>query len=209
MYIDPHVHTSRYSACSRLSPEELIQTARLLGLDGVVITEHNYIWEAEELAELLVRLEVSDLVVLRGQEVRVYYQGEVEGDVLVFGVEESFAGEVSAEELVQRVHRAGGVLVAAHPFRGILGLGEAVFELELDGIETLNTNHNFWESHLAEAAKMKTGLPGLGGSDAHSLVAVGNFLTYFERPVQNEAELAEEIRRGRCRAVSYYDIFKA
>ena len=49
---DHHVHTSRHSPDSYLDPLHLLEVVREIGLSGVVITEHDYQWEAGELAEL-------------------------------------------------------------------------------------------------------------------------------------------------------------
>ena len=49
---DHHLHTSRHSPDSVIDPLVLIERARAAGLDGVVITEHDYQWEAGELADL-------------------------------------------------------------------------------------------------------------------------------------------------------------
>ena len=38
--VDLHIHTSRYSPCSRIDPGDLVQTATKTGLDTIVITEH-------------------------------------------------------------------------------------------------------------------------------------------------------------------------
>ena len=56
MKIDHHIHTSRHSPDSEIDPNELIDRARSIGLDGVVITEHDYQWDRDELAELAARL---------------------------------------------------------------------------------------------------------------------------------------------------------
>ena len=42
---DHHLHTSRHSPDSVIDPLVLIERARAVGLDGVVITEHDYQWE--------------------------------------------------------------------------------------------------------------------------------------------------------------------
>ena len=47
--IDLHNHTSYGSACSYMTPDELIQRAKLMGLDGICITEHNQLWSEEML----------------------------------------------------------------------------------------------------------------------------------------------------------------
>ena len=77
--IDHHVHTSRHSPDSVIDPEVLVERARLAGLDAVVITEHDYQWEADELADLNAR--ADGLVVLSGVEVSAR-----EGHFLVYGL---------------------------------------------------------------------------------------------------------------------------
>src|SRR5690242_10915035 len=52
MKFDHHLHTARHSPDSSIDPRELVARAREIGLDGVVITEHDYQWEEGELAEL-------------------------------------------------------------------------------------------------------------------------------------------------------------
>ncbi len=207
MLIDPHVHTSRYSPCSVLRPKELVAAAKLFQLDGIVITEHNWAWEKWEIEELKQEAEAEDLVILRGQEVRTYTEGKLEGDILVFGFYEPLDREISCGELLELVHKQGGVAVAAHPFREGLGIGEAVYSQPLDGIEVLNSNNTPQDTLAALQAQAKTGLPGLGGSDAHRPGIVGHYLTYFEGWIDTEAKLIEEIRCGRCRPLSYRDAF--
>ena len=51
MFIDIHLHTYRYSPCSWMSPEELIFRAEEVGLDGIVITEHNKVWRKDEIKD--------------------------------------------------------------------------------------------------------------------------------------------------------------
>ena len=55
MKFDHHMHTRRHSPDSEIDPLLLIERAREIGLDGVVITEHDYQWEADELADLAAR----------------------------------------------------------------------------------------------------------------------------------------------------------
>ena len=52
MKIDHHLHTARHSPDSVIDPIQLVSRASSIGLDGLVITEHDFQWEAEELEEL-------------------------------------------------------------------------------------------------------------------------------------------------------------
>src|SRR5262249_40692563 len=112
MKLDMHLHTTRHSPDSQMEPAALLRRAREIGLDGFVITEHDWLWTEPELDEL--RAEAPDLLILSGIEVSSY-----EGHVLVYGVTNPFAVPrgIRMAELCREVHRQGGVTVAAHPFR--------------------------------------------------------------------------------------------
>src|SRR5271165_2341377 len=79
MKIDHHIHTSRYSPDSSIDPAELLEHACEIGLDGIVITEHDYQWQADELAELAAR--APSLRVFSGAEISAR-----EGHFLVYGL---------------------------------------------------------------------------------------------------------------------------
>ena len=52
MIIDLHVHTRPYSDDSDLDPQELLQQAKRSGLDGICLTEHDFFWKEEDIAQL-------------------------------------------------------------------------------------------------------------------------------------------------------------
>src|SRR4029453_17761332 len=64
MSFDLHMHTRRYSPDSEIDPFELVRRAKEIGLDGIVITEHDRLWPEDELEEL--RAAAPGLVVLGG-----------------------------------------------------------------------------------------------------------------------------------------------
>ena len=45
MRIDLHTHTSALSFDSNIAPQELVRLAKKRGLDGLVLTEHDRIWD--------------------------------------------------------------------------------------------------------------------------------------------------------------------
>ena len=109
MILDLHIHTSWNSADSNLSPIELIREAKRLGLDGVVVTEHDRGWDRFRARELAAE---HDFLFLRGMEVSTDL-----GHILVCGLEEYVSGIQRAEKLRQVVDEVGGIMIAAHPFR--------------------------------------------------------------------------------------------
>ena len=108
MIIDLHTHTTLGSPDSVIEPRELIEVAVSKGLDGVCITEHGN-RKAEDVEGLAGEY---DLIVIGGLEATTEM-----GDVLVFGVDSYPRDIFRASELREFVTRAGGVMIAAHPFR--------------------------------------------------------------------------------------------
>ncbi len=192
MKFDLHLHTSRHSPDSVTDPLELLDAARAAGLDGVVITEHDYFWPEEELAEL--RAAAPDLVILAGVEVTG--RG---GDMLVYGIKDPFAlpKGIGWGELTREVHRQGGACVAAHPNRWGQPFERVVKDAraELDGIEVMSNN---MEADLRrQAAQLLQRFPHfaqLGNSDSHAPWSVGCCYTDFDAVIRTNAELVEAIR---------------
>ena len=195
---DIHVHTSRYSPCSLISPESLVGAALARGLDGLVITEHGRHWPRRDLEELE-RRGGGRVRIFGGQEIRTRRGGLFSGDLLVFGTDRPFQEDLTPEKVLEATHAHGGVVVAAHPFRSWLSLEKSALDLPLDGIEALNGNCGPGENRQAEMASSSRGLPALGGSDAHLEKEVGHFATDFQGVVESMADMVRLIKEGRCR----------
>ncbi len=195
MRFDLHMHTSRYSQDSVVHPFELIERAREVGLDGIVITEHDQLWPEKELVEL--RARAKGLVVLAGVEITG--RG---GDMLCYGVTDLSALPRGTPwfELTREVRRQGGVCVAAHPYRWNQPFDDLLEDqrAELAGIEMLSNN---MDAELrAKAAAFKQRRPeftGLGNSDAHEIAVVGCCYTEFDAVIRTNADLIAAIRAGK------------
>jgi hypothetical protein len=191
-----------------MTPEELVAEARRSGLDAIVITEHNTVWEPRELAEL----SGAGLLVFGGVEVSTR-----EGDCLVFAPEldggagphgrptspaGGLARDGTLEELASEAHLRGGLAFLAHPFRTTLDQHRRALGQPLDGLERETCNSfGRLEREAAEAVALAAGLHLITGSDAHTADMVGCFYVELERPVADLPELIRALARGgyRCR----------
>jgi hypothetical protein len=201
MLIDLHVHTTAYSACSEMSPDQMMIAAKDIGLDGVCLTEHDKIWDTGSVEALAQKY---GLVVLRGMEVTT-----TGGDILVFGLEDAPEGMWTPEELKSKVDQAGGVAIAAHPFRGFLLFGFTSMSADMDeaaknptfsqvhGMEICNGNVTDDENEYARKVSEKLGLLQVGGSDAHTASKIGKCVTRFQDRIRNESELIAGLKAGR------------
>jgi predicted metal-dependent phosphoesterase TrpH len=192
MKFDLHLHTSRHSPDSETDPFDLLRAARKAGLDGVVLTEHDYLWPEDELEEL--RAAEPGLVILGGMEVTG--RG---GDMLVYGIQDAstLPRGIGWGDLVREVHRQGGVAVAAHPNRWGQPFERVVRDagVELDGIEIMSNNMD--EDLRAQARELLQRYPHyaqLGNSDSHAPWSVGCCCTEFDAEIRTSADLVAAIR---------------
>jgi predicted metal-dependent phosphoesterase TrpH len=188
-----------------MTPEQLVAQAVKVGLDGVCITEHDTPWDRHATERLSERF---GILVIGGMEVSTEY-----GEVLVWGLHEPIFDMQDIHDLRRRVDRAGGVMVAAHPFRGaqslvrwdpdagiVPKLDQAVrlpiFKI-VDGMEVFNGMAPEWELDLSSAVCDRLPIMGTGGSDAHNVDCVGDCVTVLENRVATEEDFYEEIKAGR------------
>ena len=198
MVLDLHIHTT-ISGDSIITPDVLIEVAKAAGLDGVCITEHGV--KKSEIAADLARK--YDFPVFGGLEASTEL-----GDILVFGVE-SYPRVISkARDIKDFVETAGGVLIAAHPFRSSYWQSlinsklakdtacQSPFLQLVDAMEVFNGWSTEAEVNFCQEVSQELGLNGTGGSDAHVPWQVGCCVTVFENNIMSEAELVAELKRG-------------
>jgi hypothetical protein len=179
-----------------MDPLALVRRAKTLGLDGIVITEHDCLWPQDEMEEL--RGAEPGLIILSGVEVSAQ-----EGHFLVYGVSDAarMPPGVSLGDLCTEAHRQGGAVVAAHPYRWGQPFDDILAELQpqLDGLEVMSNNMDADMRQRAEAARRSRGWTGLGNSDAHDELVVGCCYTLFDQSIRDQRDLVEAIRSGQAR----------
>ncbi|MBT3259691.1 MAG: PHP domain-containing protein [Deltaproteobacteria bacterium] len=198
--IDLHMHTSPASACASSPVDEMIEEAKRIGLDGICLTDHNYRWDPKEIQRLR---DKHQFLVLSGNEITT-----VQGDIVVFGLDEDIQGIIALKDLAEKVAAVDGFMIAAHPFRGFLAVSGDKLGLDVDraanrpmfslvnGVETLNSKVTMDENRFCGQVAKALNLPATGGSDAHLAGEVGVYATKFSRVIKNEEELMAALRAG-------------
>ena len=194
MLVEMHSHTAERSPCSSVSAVELVRQVSVKGLQGIVLTDHHYLWSADELKTLRHAAEVPDhFLILSGQEL----SSAEFGDVLVFGASETLSRGTSLVEVRRRYPDVA--LVWAHPYRGSrVPSAEELQDPLLDGIEIFNSNHTVRGNSRGLQDWHRYRFTAIAGTDTHGISYAGTYPTYFEHPLNSIVELAEEIRKGRC-----------
>jgi hypothetical protein len=206
--VDMHVHTVRGAADSSLTPDQLVEEARRMGLTGVNVSEHDRVWEPHLLEEFRQK---SGLFVSRGMEVSTDM-----GHMIVIGLAGYLPGIRRAVELRRVLDEIGGFMTVAHPFRHFfdpihfrrdgrppfdMTPEEAaekmpVFEL-VDEIEVANGGSTPRENQFALKVAKVLGKRGIGASDCHSTNGVGYYVTVFEEELRDQEHILELLHARR------------
>ncbi|SNZ06224.1 Predicted metal-dependent phosphoesterase TrpH, contains PHP domain [Natronoarchaeum philippinense] len=196
--IDPHVH-SEQSYDGREPVELILAHASAIGLDGVVITDHDEIAASRRAAELA---EEFGLVGIPGVEVST-----AEGHLLAIGVDQRPVKGMSLEKTIEIVREDGGAAIVPHPFqRSRHGVRKRNLT-DCDAIEVFNSMvFTGYRNRRARAFASRNDYPAVGASDAHYLPFVGRAYTEITlgdtelaRPDVDGEVVVDAIRSGATR----------
>ena len=182
MKIDPHVHTSGISLCSRINFSDMIDQKKLAGYDAVVLTNHCQPWyyQPQEhsgwiekfLNEYYGAKEYGDkkgIKVFLGVEVSVAHPHW--SDFLIYGTSEDFFTQspclynLTQKELFDYCEKYGAIMVQAHPFRE----KHSPAHVEcMHGVEINLRPQDFEKRSLVEDFANEHNLLVTCGSDYHS-----------------------------------------
>ncbi|MBR3539127.1 MAG: hypothetical protein IKN79_08645 [Eubacterium sp.] len=184
---ETHLHTVSASACSDTEGRDYIDFMMAAGYNGMIVTDHFFNgnscipaqlpWEerveryCSGYRQALSAAEGKDFTVLFGIE----FNFECD-EFLLYGMEKEWLLvnpdmlEWSREELYDSVHRAGGIMIQAHPFRErnyirTIHLTPSV----CDGAEIYNSGNPDWQNALAYQYAAEHGFLPSAGSDIHHL----------------------------------------
>ncbi|MCK4715130.1 MAG: PHP domain-containing protein [Candidatus Aenigmarchaeota archaeon] len=180
MKFEMHAHTF-YSDDAIVSPEDLVKTAKLRGMNGVAVTDHDTTrgWK-----RALEAGKKHGIGVIKAEEIKVFHEGRKIGEVLAFFINE----EIKPAEFLEvkdKIKEQGGLLAVAHPFDYFRNRFRMVEEYKkhFDAVAVVNARVvlNWFNDKAHEFAK-KNKLPVIGGSDSHCKYEVANAYTEADIP---------------------------
>ena len=195
---DLHTH-SRFGD-GVLTPFELVLLGRRHGLDVVAVTEHAQVFPAR-MAAWFSRL-IGGPLVLIGQEVTTHRY-----HLVGLGLTKKLRWSDPLPDVIDEIHRQGGVAIAAHPTRDYWPAFLSVAD-RLDGVEVDNPLYQrklvgslvpsqqmarFYQRLRRRGARVAP----IGSSDYHFFNAMGAAYTLIRARRLTRAAVLEAIRAGR------------
>ncbi len=185
---DLHVHTT-YSKDSLITPKDLVYYAKKRGLNAVAVTDHNQLDGAYKIAK------ETDFLIIPGMEV-----SSADGHIVALNIHELIPKGYSAVETVERIHQAGGVAVACHPYVLFKGCLKEKVCATFDAIEVINARAIPFNRSVRRAQETadRLKLARVAGTDAHYGPQIGFSYTEIEAAEPSVEAIAEAIVDGRC-----------
>ena len=172
--VEFHCHTNA-SSDSLVRPIDLIRHCQKIGIDRVVITDHNSIEGAKKAQEL-----APELVIV-GEEIQTD-----KGELLAAFVKENIPRGLPAREAIRRLRQQGAFISVSHPFDSLRSGSwdyESLLQIApfVDAIEIFNSRCLFdsFNIEAREFSELKS-MAGTVGSDAHTLWELGRASMYLE-----------------------------
>ena len=195
MRIDLHTHTSDHSNCAISTEAELIEAAIAAGLDGMVLTDHNY--QRDKACLDALNEKYAPFKIFAGVEINVSDACE---DVLVIGVHDMAAHNYrrwTYPELYAYAQERGGFVAIPHAFRYNDCVNCDVVNFVPDAFELKSKNIDPTRAHLIQGLADELGVKTIVASDAHRTLNVGMHHLVLDNDVYTEADLVRELKAGR------------
>lgn len=204
MKIDMHCHVKEGSIDSKVAIEEYILKLKSMGIDGMLVTDHDTYNGYRHWKETIKGKKYEDFVVLKGIE----YDTLDAGHILIImpqGVKMRLLElrGLPISLLIDFVHHHGGICGPAHPcgekYMSFTNTKRYQKSPELlgkfDFVETFNACEPPESNGGARFLAEKYELPQTGGSDAHKIECAGMAYTVFPEPIKTELDLIMQIRK--------------
>jgi predicted metal-dependent phosphoesterase TrpH len=177
---DLHIHT-RYSMDCQSPLEKIISRCQELGINCIAIADHGTAEGALEMQK------IAPFKVIVAEEILT-----TEGEIMGMFLKETIPSGSTPQETIKRIREQGALVNIQHPFETIRGsaLKDKVIDdivKDIDLMEVMNSRSPFPVSaNKARAFADAHGIPGVAGSDAHTLKEIGN--AYIEMPDFNDKD---------------------
>ena len=220
---ETHLHTVEASACGRVSGGDYIDFMKDRGFAGMFVTDHFFngncavprglSWKERVRWYTSGYHKAKEAAAGSGFSVFFGVEFNFDGDeYLLYGIDEDWLLQnddlllLSREEVYNRVHEAGGIMIQAHPYRERGYLSDIrLLPGVCDAVEIYNAANEDYQNALAYRYAVDTGKIMTAGSDIHFFHddALGGML--FERKIESEDDFVRAVMSNEGIPVRLYN----
>lgn len=215
---ETHLHSCVASACGHSEPEEYIPYYKKLGYSGIFVTDHFFNgntcipdtlpWEERVNRYCLSYERAKAEGDKQGFSVFFGWECRFDGDeFLVYGLDKAWLlahSEIMTWDHIthlEQIHKYGGLVVQAHPFRERDYLSRVdLHPFQCDAFEVANAGNPSYQDRLAYRYAVKHHIPMTAGSDIHLVAHTDSGNLYgvaFDTPLRSAADYVNRIKEGK------------
>ena len=197
MRVELHCHTSRYSACSTSTPEELLTAMIAAGYDAVYFTEHATVWPQAEIATLQAKFPAIHIF----PGIELVTPTNPYEHLLILGTSDpeyiQLADRAEWHTALAKARAEGHLTVLAHPCRFDGGHEMIDRHLLPDALE-LCTGNQCDPSMVERTLTLNRtlGLPLVHTGDTHGPDMIDRFWIETHRPLERADDIRDIVRAG-------------
>lgn len=218
MKIDIHTHCIE----GNIAVEDILKILKKYSLEGIGITEHTVYYRENQLWNKVFKIveeinSTGEFLAIPGLEVLTE-----SGEFLIFG-------DISEEDIYiptrygwniyyffEKFRKENNVIIWAHPARKNIGLDEELRNLilnNIDGIEIFNGHHQRYRKECDESIKnilngFEEKIAKCAGSDAHSILTIGDCYTEFENKIKDLESFVKSIKEKKVKGVIHKKVLQ-
>ncbi len=219
---ETHLHTAEGSSCATTPAAEMARAHKAAGYDGIFVTDHFFNSSTTVPRDLPWEQRID--LYCKGYE-NALEEGKKIGIDVFFGVEWTICGadfllynidkawmkeneyllmQADERDLFDAVHKAGGFIVHAHPFREASYIPHiSLYPHHVDAVEVINTRNSdplfggntCYNDRAKQYAEM-FGLPETGGSDTHNSKQIVNGGILVPEKINTPTDYLRQIKNG-------------
>lgn len=182
MKVDLHCHSEASHDC--ITPlADIPARCQQAGIQVQAITDHNEIWGAKALKQMVADSEAYDLEVIIGEEISTS-----RGEIIGLFLDEKIEPGLTPQETIRQIKAQGGLVLLPHgfdPLKRYRLQPDALLQIadQIDIVETFNArvSRPRWNQAAVDYCEQRDLLMS-AGSDAHRLVDIGT--AWVELPKQ-------------------------
>lgn len=174
-----------------ISIRDQLERSYSLGLDAIFVTNHNTLDGYKQLLEYKNdHAKFQNISVFPAEEITI----DTGAHVLAYGIHDEIKSGITLDELIDEVHKQGGITSAPHPFSLLDALRDSAKKCDM--VEVFNSNNvDVLSNAKATQFALDNDMIQVSGSDSHVLSTLGRCVNVIDSE-NNLDDILQSMKKG-------------